>query len=345
MDIISVTLAFLRKWLWFTLAFVVMVYVLWDWPWIILAILAAFAYAAMNFIDEWLIERLEGEASEDESEETDSVGILVIVSGLFGIVVAGVFGYYAFIVPGVNLWVSDVLIAQAVIVGMLEISWLPFYLYATKRGGALEAAPLFQTIPVISLVLGLVFFAEVPPMLHVAGALTIVVGGTILNLVPGTWKLDWRTVGLMLIASTIIAFIYFLFKDAALEGNFVATAFWGGVGMALAAVLIWLLWPPYRREFNAFTKSVDKKGVLAQLSNEVIDTFAVLASQKAVVLGPSVMVVTALNAFQPVFILLIGWLLAKRGSNKHKEALTGNEGYKKTVSIALIALGTVIIVL
>ncbi len=136
MDIISVTLAFLRKWLWFTLAFVVMVYVLWDWPWIILAILAAFAYAAMNFIDEWLIERLEGEASEDESEETDSVGILVIVSGLFGIVVAGVFVYYAYLVPTATVMVSGDLIAQALLVGMLEISWLPFYLYATKRGGS-----------------------------------------------------------------------------------------------------------------------------------------------------------------------------------------------------------------
>ena len=297
----------------------------------------------MNFIDEWLIERLGGEG--DNGEETDSVGILVIISGLFGLVVAGVFGCYAFMVPAATLFVPGDLIAQAIIVGMLEISWLPFYLYATKRGGALEAAPLFQTIPVISLILGLLFFAEVPPMVHVAGALAIVAGGTLLNLVPGTWKLDWRTVSLMLIASTIIAAIYFLFKDATLEGNFVATAFWGGVGMTLAAVLVWLFWPPYRREFNAFTKNVDKKGVLVQLSNELIDTVAVLAGQKAVVLGPSVMVVTAMNAFQPVFILMIGWLLAKSGSEKHEEVLTGREALKKVVSIALIAVGTAIIVL
>ncbi len=105
MDVFSITLAFLLEWLW-----------------VALALAAALAYAAMNFIDEWLIERLEGEASEDESEETGSVGSLVIVSGLFGLVVAGVFGYYAFIVPGVNLWVSEGLIVQAVIVGMLENS-------------------------------------------------------------------------------------------------------------------------------------------------------------------------------------------------------------------------------
>ncbi len=326
MDIISVTLAFLLEWLW-----------------VALALAAALAYAGMNFIDEWLIERLGGEV--EGGEETDPVGTLTIVSGLFGLIVAAVFGGYTLMAPAATIWVGNDLIGQAIFVGMLEIVWLPFYLYATNRSGALEAAPLFQSIPVISLILGLVFFAEVPPMLHVAGAVAIVVGGTILNLVPETWKLDWRTVGLMLIASTIIAFIYFLFKDAALEGNFVATAFWGGVGMALAAVVIWLLWPPYRREFNAFAKDLDKKGVLVQLSNEIIDTFAVLASQKAVVLGPSVMAVTALNAFQPVFILLIGWVLAKRGSNKHQEALSGYEGLKKVGSIALIAIGTAIIVL
>jgi drug/metabolite transporter (DMT)-like permease len=341
-DTLSAARTFLRKWLWVILAIAVTVYIFREWLWVILAIAAALAYAGMNFIDEWLIERLEGKG--DVYKETDSVGILVIVSGLFGIVVAAVFGGYT-LLTSTTIFVGTDLAIQAIFVGMLEISWLPAYLYATKRGGALEAAPLFQTIPVISLILGFIFFAELPPMVHVVGAFAIVVGGAILNLVPGTWKLDCRTVGLMLIASTIIAAIYFLFKDVAQEGNFVATAFWGGVGMVLAAVIVWVICPSYRREFNAFAQGIDRQSVLAQLTNEVINTFAVLASQKAVVLGPSVMVVTALNAFQPVFILLIGWILTKNGSDKHKAAFTGYEGIKKVVSIALIAVGTAIIVL
>ena len=316
--------------------------------WIILQFLASLAFASMNFIDEWLLANLSTNTTE-EDEKSDSVGVLVIVSGLFGLVTATIFGIAAFLSPDglATLMIGKQLITQASVVGMLEMVWLTLYFYAINRAGAVNAAPLFQAIPVISLVLGLLVFGEVPPLMQIVAAGAIIAGGFMLNIseVEGRWEVDKKTIALMLTASAIIAVIYFLFKDAALESNFVATAFWGGIGSASASVAIYSLYPPYRRQFIEFCRSTNKYGLMVQLINEVLNASAVIISQLAMTLGPSVMAVSAMNAWQPIFILIIGWILAKRGSETHAEQLRGNGLLKKVVSIGLIAGGTVFIAL
>lgn len=310
---------------------------------------AAFAYAVMNYLDEWQIRRLSRDATP-EGEEVDSIGILVITSGSFGLIVAFGFATTAMVTGQFDtLFTSgSKLIFQIMGVGAIEIIYLIPYYYATKRSSTLEAAPLFQSIPVISLVVGLLFFKEVPPAVHIAGGIAIVGGGFLLNLVPGTLKLDLRTIGLMLGASTLIAFEYFLFKDAVETDRFIAAGFWNGIGMALTGLTIFIVWPPYRRQFTAFAfpqngKKRDRLSIALQLVNEVADAFSGLATQFASVIGPSVLVVSSLNAYQPVFILIIGAILAKGGSRAHAAQLKGGEFYKKFIAIALIALGTVLV--
>ena len=172
---------------------------------------------------------------------------------------------------------------------------------------------------------------------------TIVAGGFVLNLVPGTWRLNGSVVLLMLLSSSIIALIYFFFKDVANEGNFWAAAFWMGWGMALAASLLWIGYKPYRRQFNSFIVNLNWKVLTVNTVNEVSATVSVLCVQAAVMMSPSVATVTALNAYQPIFILIIGWLLAKGGSDQHAIKLAGSEFWKKSGAIILIALGTVFI--
>ncbi len=297
-------------------------------PWALLMLIASLLYAIMNHLDEYLLKRL-------------SVGTLTIVSGLFGFLTALVFGIYSIVVndPTSSLLVGKSLVAQAFGVGALEIVWLVPYLYAINRSGALEAAPLFQSIPVIALGLGLAY-GEVPPMIHIIGSFAIIVGGFVLNLMPGTWKLNWLTILLMLFASSVIALIYFVFRNAALDGNFVATAFWSGLGSGCSSLLIFCFWTPYRKQFLSFCSSTNKNGLLYQCINEVLNITSLLLSQRAMMLGPSVMAVSALAAYQPVFILLVGWILTKLGLSAHAEKLRGIELLKRVLAIVCIAIGT-----
>lgn len=320
--------------------------------WIFLQTLSSLCYAGEVFIDGWLLRRLaksDAAAFESDEDEPAAIGILVTISALFGIVIAIFFGLVTFATSAgfATLNIGTELALQATLVGIGEVVWLIPYLKANNHAGEVKAAPLFQVIPVISLVLGLVFFGEVPPLVHIIAAGIIIIGGITLDLteVEGKWSVDKKTIGLMLLASLIIAFITFFFKDAALEGNFIATAFYGGIGMSIAGIIIFFTYAPYRKQFLAFCEEADKPAVLTQLANEVVDTMAVMTSHLAVVIGPSVMAVMALNAWQPVFILIIGWVLAKRGSEAHAELLNGAKLRQTVLAIALLALGTVLIAL
>lgn len=277
-------------------------------PWVLLVLTASVMFAAGNYIDELLLTNYEQE-----------VGTLVINSSLFGLVLMIVFAMAAYVTDTV-LQLSTSVMLQAVGVGVLEILWVIPYLYATERRGAMIAGPLFQALPVIALGIE-AMYGVIPPAMQIVGALLIVIGGVLLSIEKEededgkkSHRIDWITVGLMSLSALIVALIYVLFKDAA-DGadGYVAVGFWTGLGMFLTGIAIWLVWKPYRESFNAFAKNANKKAIGIQLINEVFDAGGAYMVHLANVLGPSVMLVTAFNATQPIAIALIGILLGLFG--------------------------------
>jgi uncharacterized membrane protein len=311
--------------------------------WVVLSLLAALGYASIGYIDEWLLRR-HGENGEGLPD--DAAGKLIIISGLFGFVVSSIFVVVAALTGDFyNLWATPDSFTPAIAAGAIEIIWLVPYFYAMQRAGALNATPLFQSVPVFSLLVGVLIFAEYPPATQIGGAIVIATGAFILNFDFSQRTTDWPTLGLMFLASALISLEYFLFKDAALDMGFVFSAFWSGVGMVLATAIIWLVWPPYRRQFKRYLSAADRLDLGVQFGNEGLNSASVLASQFAVTRGPSVMLVSAFNAFHPLFTLLIGWMLARFGSDYHSETLRGGRAMQKSVAIALIAAGTIVIAL
>ena len=313
-----------------------------EHSWVYYALIAALGYALVEFIDEHLLEDV-----TPGHQEWNGVGTLTLVSGFFGVVISGVFG--------VGILLSGNTIAmgitgydyatQAMIAGALETVWMIPYLYALDRGGAINAGPLFQIIPVFTFLLGFFFFGEVPVQEHIIGSAIIIIGALMLNLNKGTLKLDKITVGLMFLASLIISIVYLLFKETVMEGSFVLSVFWSGIGMTIMSALIWVYYKPYRLQFNSFIQSSNRLSMLKQFMNEGLNAVSVIASHLANAKAPSVMVATAFNAFHPLFTLMIGWVLGKQGSEKHASTLEGNEMYKKIVAVIFITMGTVLVVM
>lgn len=311
-------------------------------PWVLLALVAAFGDAGVGYIDEWLLEKL----SKENGKEVDAPGRLLLISGFFGFVIS-IGALIASLMLGgeysLNVPTSSMLLAMAA--GVLEVTWMIFYFNGLERGGALNATPLFQSIPIFSLIFGLALFSEIPTATQIIAVLFFVIGAAMLNYTPETKKLDWVTISLILTASAIISLGFFLFKDAALTGNFVASLFGNGLGMGLCSLLVWSIWPPYRHQFGTFVKSLRPRVLFMQLGNEGLYAVSTIASQLAIVLGPSVMVVSAFNAFHPIFTLMIGGVLAVLGSRDHQESFAGSQIYTKTAAIILIAAGAAIIAL
>ncbi len=314
-------------------------------PWVLLVLLASVMFAAGNYIDELLLVDFE-----------QPIGVLVIISGLFGFVLMAIFAVLGFAFNA-SLWLAPSVALQAIGVGVLEMIWVIPYLYATRRRGALIAGPLFQAVPVIALLLEATT-GVIPPLLQGIGALTIVAGGILLSLEKeeaadgsSNRRIDWVTVGLMTLSASLVALIYILFKDAVGEtGAYVAVGFWSALGIGLTGVVIYLVWTPYRRDFTAFTKAANGKAVCIQLLNELMDQGGaylvhlgnVLGGQVGVAVG----VVTAFNATQPIAIGLIGALLVFVGLRQRNNESRGVLGWLLiAVAIGLIAAGTIMVAL
>lgn len=307
-------------------------------PWVLLIIFASLLYAAGNYIDELLLCKYEQE-----------VGTLVIISTLFGAVIAGIFLFFAHFFE-ISIFLDKPIIVQALFIGVLEAIWVIPYLYATERSGALIAGPLFQAVPVFALVFESLL-GTIPPLLQMVGASIIVLGGIIISIEKEedeegntSHAVNWPTILMMSISAVIVSLIYVLFRDAAIATNFVAVGFWTGLGTFLTGLVIYTLWEPYQQQFNAFCKNANYKAFGLQFFNEILDAGGVYMTNLATTLGPSVMVVTAFNATQPIAVGVIGFLLSYFGVTSISSDKTKTSGWLfVSFGILLIAAGIIVL--
>lgn len=302
-------------------------------PWFICVVLANFLFSIGVHIDERLM-------------EVQKIGTLVIISALFGLVLMVIFAIIAGKV-GTDLRLPNEDKLAAIVIGIAEVVWIIPYLYAMERRGATVAGPLFQLVPVFGGVLEFLL-GTIPPLIQVVGATTIVFGGILLSIKKQenangqvNHTIDWITVSLMAIAAGIIALVYVIFKNVAgSEGGYLAVGFWSSFGMLLAGIIIFIFYKPYRNDFMSFYRNANGKAVSMQFTNECMDIGGAYLTHLANVLGPSVLVVTAFNATQPIFILLIAgffWLFKR---NKK----TQSYGWiRLLLSVVMITIGTVLI--
>lgn len=319
--------------------------------WLFLLPFAHVTWAVGNFIDRYLLSRYKAQL-----DSASTVGTLVLISSFFALVV-GTFIYllaHGLAHEGVidadplDLSGKEVLLAMGV--GVLEILWLIPYLYALDEADETQVCPLFQLVPVFGFILGLTFFDEVPSSMELLAGCIILGGSLVLNMElrkkgteEGRGGVNVRVVALMALASFIIALAAFLFKGTALEENYWGTAFWMSVGSFATGVVLWVVVPAYRRDFNAFVSRRDAFGITVNFVNEVADNVAILAFYGAVVLGPSTALVQASIAYQPLFVLLIGLLAARFGSTFHQERLRGAGLAVRVVGILCIVAGSVVL--
>lgn len=308
-------------------------------PWVVFSLGATLADVCVGYIDEWLLQKFK---TEEDAEGIDAPGQLILISGLFGLVTSFITFTLVLLTPlEFNFTQSTFIYAFSA--GVLEVLWLIPYFYAINRSGALDATPLLQSIPIFSLIFGIAFFNEIPALIHIVAAFIILSGAFLLNYSPDLRKLEYRTVVLMLLSSSVISLGYFLFKDAAIEANFVTALLGNGLGMGFLSIFIWIAWKPYRDHFVHQLRTFDKKIIALQTSNEGLYAFGALLNQFALVIGPSVMLVSAMNAFHPIFTLVIGMIAAKFSIGRYEHAFSGLNKYSKIIAILAIAAGTVLI--
>ena len=308
-------------------------------PWVVFALLAAFGDAGVGFIDEYLLKKLKHSGGRID---INAPVRLLLISGFFGVIVSMFIFSLSLMGTLPDLAFDKKSIGLGVAAGIMEVMWMIPYFYALDRSSAINATPLFQTIPIFTLIIGIGFFAEIPSILHLIAAALILLGGIILNYSPELKALDKKTIILMITSSIVVSVQYFVFREAALAGNFTTAVFFNGIGMLIFSTVLWSLIKSFREQLKDFLRQTQYTLIPIQFFNETVYALSTMASQYAIVIGPSVMLVTSMNAFHPIFTLLIGIGLAAFGSKDQQQVLLIGKGYL-TVGILTIALGTLII--
>jgi len=321
--------------------------------WFICILFSQLTWAVGVYLDKYLVTH-----DEDSDSASDEVGTLVLVSAFFNAVVAAIVVGVMYILYQEEAWAMIFAfgtenILSALFVGVLEIMWLIPYFYALGYTDETAAPPLFQTVPVFGFLLGFFVFSEMPTQTQIFASIAILAGALVLNLEMAkeashsrkiSSLFNWRAIGLMLVASFIVAFSAFIFKDSAEGGNYGSSAFWMAIGAFITGCFMWLFVPAYRRTFTAFVKEQNYKKLGINLFNETTDNLAILSFYAAIVLGPATAVVQAGAAYQPILLLLIGVGLAYLGSHSHKHHLNVNNLLIKSLGICLIVVGSVFII-
>lgn len=320
-----------------------------SYIWIILILFAEIAWSVGIYIDKFLISK------KESAEHEAGIGAMFIFGALFNGVVGfiillalmcifGVYGGFAYITFSTHY------ILSALFVGFLSVLWVLPYFYALHFADETTAPPVLQSIPIFGFFLGFFFFGELPDTTHIIASIIVIFGALLLNLEQislkakgGHVRFNTKSLFLMLFASFIVALISFLFKDIAEAENYWGTAFWLNMGALLTGFFTWILITPFGKDFDAFLFSKNWKLIGVNVVNETIEQVAMLAFYGAILLGPSTAVVQSTNAYQPLLLLTIAFILGKNGSKRHAHILTKTELSKRVVGVVCIVLGSVFI--
>lgn len=283
-----------------------------------------------NFVDKFLTERC-------VSKEV-TVGVLSLYSSLFSLLVLPVLFL-------INQDVLSIAIQSAgllVIAGMIEMISVFLYLSALKDDDTSTVVPLFQTIPIFSLVLGYFFLNETLSGHQMLAALFIVIGGVILTFEfssEGGVRFRSRVLILMLGASFCFAFYDALFKFSALSQNFWSALFWQHVGIALLGVLVFLSNAAYRRDFLLNVRNNGRIVLGLNIFNELLYVIGVGFYSYALLLAPIALVATV-TTYQPVFVFGIGMLLTLFFPHLIREQVSSEHLVQKGLAITLIVVAS-----
>jgi drug/metabolite transporter (DMT)-like permease len=296
--------------------------------WFFIALIAPFLYALANHTDKYLITKYlkNGEA-----------GAFIIFSALFSVVALPI---VALIHPGVMNVTLATAVGQA-INGMLVVVSILCYFYALDKDEASFVVPLYQTMPIFGFILGYFILGESIRTTQILASLVILAGATILSIdFTGKFRLKKEVIGYMLLASLMYAISTVMFKFIAVgEENFWPSLFWNLVGKALLGIIFFAFIRSYRRQFVTMIKSNAISAIALTSLSETLFILAEAISAFATFLAP-VFLVLLVDAFQPVFVLILGILLTVFFPKISQESLTRKSLIQKFVGVGIIVLGT-----
>lgn len=135
-----------------------------------------------------------------------------------------------------------------------------------------------------------------------------------------------------------------LFKLVTLEGTIWQSLFWRSAGMVLSGLLLAFFIKKYRLAFMDFIKKYFAHGAGLHTTNESLTLLGDTLFAIAILFTPLVIVQTS-EAYQPLFVFIIVFVLSRFGFSGVKESHSFFSAAQKLVSFCLVLTGTLLLMI
>lgn len=300
--------------------------------WFFFALLAPLLWAGVNHFDKYIIHRyIKG----------GDAGSSILLSASTGIVVSIIVFFIAPHSINVSFTMALLIIANG---ALLTASYIP-YLYALADDETSVVAPMFQLITLFIYILGAIFLKEHLSLMQLFAGVLIIFGAVMMSFkkTPAGMHVHKKVIGLMILSSFLIAANSILFKLLAIETDFWTMAFWEYLGATLFAVALLVAVKKYRIEFVRILRENGPSVIGLNTIGELFSATARLSFNYAALLVP-IALVSIVNGFQPLFILVYGIILTLVIPRIAKEDLSQAFLTQKVIATVLMVVGAILLV-
>lgn len=300
--------------------------------WFFIALIGPLLWALVNHTDKFLL---------SGSVEGGKPGALMIISTVVGVAVSLIVIVFKPDVLQIPLHASITLI----VTGILFSLNILLYLFALNKSEATVVVPFYQLIPVIGLVLAYFILGETVSVRELIAGVVILIGALILSFeidAEEGFSFKYITSLFMIVASFLIALSEVIFKAEALESDFWTSIFWQHIGLGIFGVFLLIFFPTWRRDFVELIRTNSKKMFFLNAGSEAISILGNLVFGFATLLAP-IALVMLVNAYQPVFVFVIGIILTIFFPHISTEKISRKNLIHRSVAIGIVLLGTLLL--
>jgi|FLOH01.1.fsa_nt_gi drug/metabolite transporter (DMT)-like permease len=290
--------------------------------WVILTLLAAFAWAIVTVLDKFVSTR----------EFKDFLLASTIASLIMAIILM-----FIPLFAGSPFKVSVSIVLIGILTGVIYRLATTFYLLSLKYGDASQVEPILDTQTLFVLVLSFLIFGESFHPIKYLGIIMAFAGAIILSAKKGANIFKFNKV---LLFGFFAAFVYairnLLMKVATSQADVWTLLFWMGIGQGVIGWLFFLYHHPHMT-----TRKV--LAVKHTLFISIFNTIAIISFTLALAKGSATLVsVVALSC--GFFVFILATIFSKFYPKLWKEDLTIKTLARKLFAITMMVIGLIIVI-
>lgn len=293
---------------------------------------AAFVWSLTNIVDKHLTHK--------HASDGNVWGILIL-SCLFPAILLPI---------AYNFSVTEIMIHSSVtplfFSGVLMVAWIYFYLKALSEEDTSVVMTLLVLAPVFGLLLGRIFLGEVISVNQLLASFLIIAGALVISYKKSdssvSFTQHYRVLFYAIIASCIIGLMLTFFKGGTSDGDVWYSIFWRSSGMVVTGIFLCMFVPKVQDKFLDLIAEYSRTTIGLNTLNESLTLVGDVLFGFAVLLAP-IMIIQTTESYQPFFIIVISFILARLGVTSVEEKYDSKTLLLRLTSILLVCAGSILL--